>query len=111
MYMEKIVMLKLKLMSTLLALCGGLSILGAIEVDNLLVAIVTALCGILTVVMSIFLTSHIKHITNSDAHTTSSAGLVTEVTCAARVKGMSDRLDDIHSMLQESLNEKSNKKQ
>ena len=115
-------MIALKLVNYLLGVSGGILAVGSsssvLEVnkatgivavsngshESLLLAVISVLCGLLTVVLSVFLASYIKHITNLPAHTepayTKGTLLVTEATCVARTEGISRRLDDMNDMLE-----------
>ena len=105
-------MLRLKVVNLLLFSCGGLNGLAAISVENTLLTIVTAMCGVLTVILSIMLTSYIAHLSDRESHTAPAypkgTNLVSEVTCMARtneikagVKSVDAKVDAIHSDLRE----------
>ena len=96
-------MIRLKIINILLYSCGGMNGIIAVGAENTLLTVVTALCGILTVILSIMLTSYIAHLGDRESHTAPAypkgTNLVSEETCVARsheikavVQGVDDRV-------------------
>ena len=108
-------MLRLKLINMLLYTCGGLNGVVAVSGENTLLTIVTALCGVLTVILSILLTSYIAHISDRESHIAPAypkgTSLVTDATCIARsseikavVTGVENKVDLMHEDLRRLVN-------
>jgi len=83
---------------SILPILGGTQVLTAMKTDSVLLAVVTALCGILTVVMGIFITHYLNHISkipNTDC--------ITRELCNEKHKASMDKIDAKYDLLNQKL--------